>query len=218
MKVCMHRLILLSLVLLFGGCASNAPSPQSLNWTGNEAYFKRDYNNAIKWYSASLDESLKTNDKQFSAISMYGLARANGHLCNLDEAESWLIKSIEARKSLTNLETAYLSQNIFELGRLYIAQEKWENANAQFLQALPMLESMDMESIDPLGYANLLEEYQQILQRTGNDKLVSTNLEKIEQLRKNNQAGRAQYVSDPYPANCTLNKSSKKDALERASS
>ncbi len=202
----MYKFFVLLIAIYFGGCASPATSPQSLNWTGNEAYFKRDYKEAIKWYTASLENSLKTGDKQYEAISMYGLARANGHLCKLDDAEIWLVKSIKVRKSLPNLESAYLSQNIFELGRLYMAQGKWVKANEQYSLAFPLLEGFDIETKDPLGYANLLEEYQQILEQTGKSELAAMNSSKIEDLRKSNQDNPAQYISDPYPSNCTIKK------------
>lgn len=209
----MYKLIiLLPLVFFLAGCASNAPSPQRLNWAGNEAYFKNDYVGAINWYSASLKASIKSGDKQFEAISMYGLARANGHLCKLNEAETWLVKSIDIRKSLPNIETAKLSQNLFELGRLYMAKREWKKANEQYSQALPLLANYNMEVLDPLGYANLLEEYQQILENTESRELASENHAKIERLRKNNSTKQAKYVSDPYPANCTLNKTSKRVA------
>ena len=214
----MHRIIIIFLVIYLAGCVTHSPLPQSLNWKGNEAYFKRNYSGAIKWFTESLEMARATGDKQYEAISMYGLARANGHLCKLNEAEGWLVKSINLRKSLPNLKTAYLSQNIFELGRLYIAQEKWEKANEQYLEGLPMVVALNIEAIDPLGYANLLKEYQQILEKTGQNKLASRNFTKIKELRRNNQSKQAQYVSDPYPANCTLNKSSKRDALNRAPS
>tara|TARA_R110002049_G_scaffold219404_1_gene391071 strand:+ start:59 stop:706 length:648 start_codon:yes stop_codon:yes gene_type:complete len=211
-------IIVLTLVIFVAGCASNSQSPQNLNWTGNEAYFKNDYVGAISWYSASLEASLKSGDKQFEAISMYGLARANGHLCNLNEAETWLVKSIEVRKSLPDIETAKLSQNLFELGRLYMAKREWKKANEQYSQALLLLANYDMEEIDPLGYANLLDEYQKILENTGSSELASENHAKIERLRKNYSTKQAQYVSDPYPANCTLNKSGKSDAVTGAPS
>ncbi len=210
--------IVLQLAIFLAGCASNAQSPQRLNWTGNEAYFKNDYVRAINWYSASLEASIKSGDKQFEAISMYGLARANGHLCKLNEAESWLLRSIDVRKTLPNIETAKRSQNLFELGRLYMAKREWDKANQQYSQALPLLANYNMEAIDPLGYANLLEEYQQILENTGNSELASENHDKIEGLRKNNSTKQAQYVSDPYPANCTLNNLSKRDAVTGAPS
>jgi len=201
----MYKTFVLFLAIYLGGCATPASSPQSLNWTGNEAYFNHDYSEAIKWYTASLEESLKTGDKQYESISMYGLGRANGHLCKLDEAELWLVKSIKVRKSLPNIESAYLSQNIFELGRLYIAQRKWEKASDQFSQGFPLLAGLDIETRDPLGYANLLDEYQQILEHTGESTLAADNSSKIEELRKNNLDSQPQYVSDPYPSNCTLN-------------
>jgi len=213
MRASMYRFIIISLVISLVGCASSSPSPQSLNWTGNEAYFNRNYSDAIKWYTESLEMSRASGEKQFEAISMYGLARANGHLCELNRAEVWLVKSINLRKSLPNLETAYLSQNILELGRLYIAQKKWEKAKEQYLEGLPMLVGLNTEAIDPLGYANLLEEYQQILEKTGDNELANTNLTKIKELRKNNQDKQAQYVSAPYPANCTLNESSQRAAV-----
>ena len=76
---------------------------------------------------------------------MYGLARAKGYLCNFKEAEEWFKKSIAMRKNIPDSNVAYLSQNILEFARLYIAQQKWKAANAQFERAIPLLERLDIE-------------------------------------------------------------------------
>lgn len=204
----MHRLIYFVLFFLLGGCATNDPSPQSLNWSGNEAYFQKDYDAAIEWYTASLVESRKLGDRQFEAIAMYGLGRSNGHLCKLQEAEEWLIESIKIRRDLPDFETAHLTQNILELGRLHMAQGEWKQANEQFTEALPILGRLNMEAIDPLGYANLLEEYQLVLLNTGQEGAALANQAKIDEFREQIHADSAQYVSDLYPTNCTLNKHS----------
>ena len=200
----MHRITIIIVVLFLTSCTTTAPSPQDLNWKGNEAYFNRDYNGAIEWYSAAMTESIRTGDLQYQAIAMYGLARSNGHLCNLGDAENWLIKSIDIRRQLPNIEYAKISQNLFELGRLYIAQHKWELASQQFSEALPMLQGLNIESKDPMGYANLLQEYQTILINTGNTALAKANEATINRLKSTNAGATAQYISDPYPDNCAL--------------
>jgi tetratricopeptide (TPR) repeat protein len=214
----MRKITSFIVVLLLVGCATNVPSAQELNWSGNEAYFDKDYRRAIEWYSAALNESRRVGNLQYQAIAMYGLARSNGHLCNLEEAETFLKNSIDLRRDLPNVETANISQNLFELGRLYMAQREWDLASQQFSQALPMLQSFDMESIDPMGYVNLLEEYQVILLRTGKVEMANANQATISQLRSKNDGMAARYISEPYPANCPLNKSSKADAVTGAAS
>jgi tetratricopeptide (TPR) repeat protein len=196
------KFLLPVLIILFTGCASSTKSPQSLNWSGNIAYEQLKYEVAKDYYESAIELAKNSNDKEYQSIAMYGLAKTEGRLCNFSQAEYLFKESIQIRNKLFDTGNAKITQNIFELGRIYIAQEKWDLAFIQYNKAIPMLEKFDMETLDPIGLSNLLKEYYQVLEQTFTEKAHSINL-KIGELRKNNQNEKARYISNLYSKDCT---------------
>jgi tetratricopeptide (TPR) repeat protein len=196
------KFLLPVLIILFTGCASTTKSPQSLNWSGNIAYEQLKYEVAKDYYESAINLAKNSNDKEYQSIAMYGLAKTEGRLCNFNQAEYLLKESIQIRNELFDTGNAKITQNIFELGRIYIAQEKWDSASIQYNKAIPMLEKFDMETLDPIGLSNLLKEYYQVLEQTFTEKAHSINL-KIGELRKNNPNEKARYISNLYSKDCT---------------
>ncbi|AZQ82950.1 tetratricopeptide repeat protein [Colwellia sp. Arc7-635] len=196
------KFLLPVLIILFTGCATTTKSPQSLNWSGNIAYEQLKYEVAKDYYESAIELAKNSNDKEYQSIAMYGLAKTEGRLCNFSQAEYLLKESIQIRNELFDTGNAKITQNIFELGRIYIAQEKWDLASIQYNKAIPMLEKFDMETLDPIGLSNLLEEYFQVLDQTFTEKAHSINL-KIGELRKNNPNEKARYISNLYSKDCT---------------
>ena len=196
------KFLLPVLIILFTGCATTTKSPQSLNWSGNIAYEQLKYEVAKDYYESAIELAKNSNDKEYQSIAMYGLAKTEGRLCNFSQAEYLLKESIQIRNELFDTGNAKITQNIFELGRIYIAQEKWNLASFQYNKAIPMLEKFDMETLDPIGLSNLLEEYFQVLDQTFTEKAHSINL-KIGELRKNNPNEKARYISNLYSKDCT---------------
>jgi len=196
------KFLLPVLIIIFTGCASTTKSPQSLNWSGNIAYEQLKYEVAKDYYESAIELAKSSNDKEYKSIAMYGLAKTEGRLCNFSQAEYLLKESIQIRNELFDTGNAKITQNIFELGRIYIAQEKWDLAFIQYNKAIPMLEKFDMETLDPIGLSNLLKEYYQVLKHTFTEKAHSINL-KIGELRKNNPNEKARYISNLYSKDCT---------------
>ena len=196
------KFLILVLIIIFTGCASTTKSPQSLNWSGNIAYDQLKYEVAKDYYESAIELAKNSNDKEYQSIAMYGLAKTEGRLCNFAQAEYLLKESIQIRNELFDTGNAKITQNIFELGRIYIAQEKWDLAFIQYTKAIPMLEKFDMATLDPIGLSNLLKEYYQVLEQTFTEKAYSINL-KIGELRKNNPNEKARYISNLYSKNCT---------------
>jgi len=196
------KFLLPILIILITGCASTPKSPQSLNWSGNIAYDQLKYKVAKGYYEAAIELAKNSNDKEYQSIAMYGLAKTEGRLCNFAKAENLLKESILIRNDLFDTGNAKITQNIFELGRIYIAQEKWDLALIQYNKAIPMLEKFDMETLDPIGLSNLLKEYYQVLEQTFTENLHSIKL-KISELRKTNPNVNPGYMSNLYSKNCT---------------
>ncbi len=197
------KLIFLVILTLVTGCASTSHTSQELNWSGNIAYDQMQYDVAKNYYEKAIQLAKSSNDTEYEAIAMYGLAKANGRLCNFKQAESLLKKSIQIRNNLSDTDNAKITQNIFELGRIYIVQKDWGMALVQYEKAVPMLEKFDMEEIDPIGYSNVLSEYSQVLKHSdASDKAKSID-SKIRELKEKNPNNKAGYVSELYSSNCT---------------
>lgn len=197
----MIRHFLVAATLTVAGCAT-VPPAQQMNFEGNIALESQNYQLAREKYQKSLTEAEKSRDTQYTVIAMYGLARANGYLCNFKEAEDWFRKSISMRENLPDSDMAYLSQNILEFAHLYIAQKKWKEAAAQFERAIPLVERLGIEKLDPIGYANVLEDYKNSLHSLEKTKEAGKVEEKIEYLRKTYSSRQASFKIKPYPANC----------------
>jgi hypothetical protein len=191
--------VVLGALLAAAGCAS----PQlKLNWQGNDALAARDYRLAAERYGQSLAEAERVGDEQLAAGALYGLGRANGYLCNFPEAEKAFAESIARRERLPDREDAHLTQNLCEFGRLYLAEGKWADAAAQLARATPMLESVDMGDRDPIGYAELLDDYEKALRNAGRPEEAAVVSARAAELRRANPDRSAEYEFREYPSHC----------------
>ena len=175
---------------------------QQLNYKGKRAYFSTRYQEALQHYEKALNAAYKNKDRQYIAIAMYGLGRTNIKLCRLDEAEYWLKKSIAARNSLTDTHEAYITQNLSELARLYIAQERYADANALLDRAVPLLYRLKVDRSDPIALANQLDEYEISLRRTERTVEADAIAKKSIELRQNNPGKIALFRPDQISQSC----------------
>jgi tetratricopeptide (TPR) repeat protein len=173
-----------------------------LNYEGNIALSQSKYDIAKQKYHASLEAARENGDKQYEAISMYGLGQVYGRLCEFNESEKWFIKSIELRSNLQDSNVAYQTQNILELARLYKSAQLYNKANTQYEKAIPMLESLNIRTSDPIGYADVLKDYVVTLSASGKEIEAKEISELIENLKSNNPNRRAGFTAVQYPTNC----------------
>ncbi len=197
----MFKKMLFVSLLIVTGCVSINKSQQS-NYEGAVLMNSGDYNSAIKKYHEALLEAQSQGSKQYIAISMYGLGRSYAFVCQYDEAEMWLKKSITMRKNLLDSEIAYTSQNTLELARLYKTMGKYAAANVEFEKAIKMLIPMQIENTDPIGYAITLEDYVFTLRESGlHEKAKNVQVE-IDGLRAKNPDRVSNYLPTPFPSKC----------------
>jgi len=175
---------------------------QQLNYEGNKAYLSAHYQEALQHYEKALDAAYKNKDQQYIAIVMYGLGRTNTKLCRLGEAENWLKQSITARDALVDTNAAYITQNLLELARLYIAQERYVEANVLLDRAVPLLYRLRLDRSDPIELANQLDEYEKPLRKTGRTVEADAIANKSKELRQNNPGKIALFRPDQIPQNC----------------
>lgn len=197
----LKRLAGLFSIVACTSCAT-VSQQQQLNYEGNKAYLSARYQEALQRYEKTLDAAYKNKDQQYIAIAMYGLGRANTKLCRLGEAENWLKQSITARDALADTNEAYITQNLLELARLYIAQERYVEANVLLDRAVPLLYHLRLDRSDPIELANQLDEYEKPLRKTGRIVEADAIANKSKELRQNNPGKVALFRPDQIPQNC----------------
>lgn len=200
-NILIYKIFFLFITFFIIGCANISPQ-QQLNHEANTAFKQNKYNIAKEKYKTALNEAKLKNDLQYEAISMYGLGRSYGYLCKYKKAEKWLIKSITLRKSIPDTNIAYLSQNILELARLYKSGNEFTKANSEYAKAIPLLESLNIQTRDPIGYVNVLEKYALTLKKSGNI-TKSIHIKKIiNNLWATNPNKQTKFVETSYPSGC----------------
>jgi len=197
----MSNIVILLVTLCVTACGTVPPARQ-FNSDGNRALEAGQYQAAREKYKKGLEEAEKSHDQQYTAIAMYGLARSNGYLCNFKEAEQWFAKSIALREQIPDTQGIWLSQNLLEFSRLYVAQKKYKEATVQFARAVPMLDRLNMQTRDPIGYADVLADYEKSLRAIGNTKQAAQVQDRIKNLRSSCPSCRAGFQIRPYPDKC----------------
>jgi tetratricopeptide (TPR) repeat protein len=197
------RFIIPSATLLITSCTAltGVPPAGQINAQGNDAYLARRYDDALEKYQRALAAAEQSKDKQYEAIAAFGLARTYAQLCQVNNSEKWFKQSISIREALPDRRDAYMTQNFLEYGRFLAGQGQNEDAVKLYDRAMPILESLEMEKRDPLGYALVFDEYATLLASTNRTNDASVAAEKAESLRSTNKGKAVQFKPKPYP-NC----------------
>ena len=193
---------IVALLTLIGGCVVIPPTDAA-----NRAFANGFYEEAEARYQKSLDAAKSVGNQEMIAVNTYGLARTKVQLCQLSEAESLFIQSIAVRQTIPSGSSRNsISQNHLELARLYLAERRNADANEQIEAALPVLTQSDIESTDPIAYADLLESYATSLRAVNRDEAANNIAGQVERLRRANPYKPARYTPTPFPGNCDASK------------
>lgn len=193
--------ILLSFLsaLMFAQCAA-AVDPIA---KGNRSLNAGQYDEALKAYSKALSRAKDERFVQDRAIAMYGLARTNARLCRVDAAEKWFRDSIALRETLPDVtDSAWLTQNYLEFARFLLSRGRTEEAEEYMARAIPMLDDLGLEYSDPIGYAEVLDDYAAALDAVGKYPESQAQTDRAANLRRENPDRRADFKPIPYPADC----------------
>jgi tetratricopeptide (TPR) repeat protein len=201
-----RALKLLLVILAISPAFAAAPSRAvvNANASGNRALDAGRYEVAIKGYEKALRLAEYAGDAQYRAMAMYGLARANARLCRTTPAEKWFRDSISLRESIPDIpQSAFLTQNWIEFARFLLSVGRAEEAAVYFERAVPKLESMGIEQIDPIGYADLLDDVVATLTKIGRTDEANKHAQRAAELRQNSPGRKAGFRALPYPVACT---------------
>lgn len=195
--------LLASLLLAATAVTAQSRAVVSANAKGNRDLDTGRYEDALKNYTKALNRAEDEGDAQYQAMAMYGIARANARLCRTDIAEKWFRDSIALRETLPDQpEGAWLTQNYIEFARFLLSRGRTEEAARYFGQAIPKLEDMGIEQMDPIGYANLLDDYVAAMKSVGLVQESESFAARASDIRLKYPDRKADFRPLPYPINC----------------
>lgn len=148
-----------------------------------KAVQNNDFNTAREyWVKAVENSELGKEPEQKLAVLYYEYGRALGVTCFFDESETYLKKAYEFDKKTNG--PVYMS--LTELGRLNLDQKNYNEALEYFNEVLPMLESMNAHIKAPMEFSFILDEYVEMLNKTGKEEEAQRNKQRALEIRKNN--------------------------------
>ena len=193
------------IALLMGGCKALDTSTFQNNYSlynreALKAEQSNDWESARKRYFLALQnaewaEEGKTARSEFH----YKLGRAEGATCNFDKSELSLTTSYELNKRLP--------EALGELGRLNFAQGKSAQAIGYFDRAAAELAKSNIASRDPIGYAEILDDYKAALLATNRSADATRVGDQAAALRASNGGKSAAMLRPPYGKQCSAPKS-----------
>ena len=191
-----------ALVLVSSLTCAQSKAVINANAEGNKAYYLQDFESAFGKFELALKLATESENSQYRAIAMYGLARTSAQLCKISSAEKWFRESIALREKLPDDRYALLTQNIVEFSRFLLANKRVEDAVPYMSKAIPLLESLEIEKSDPVAYLNFLDSYIFSLQKLGRTDDVEKISVRASELRTKYPGQSAKFKPDPYPLNC----------------
>ncbi len=152
----------------------------------------------IEWARAIVNANLGEMDDKVRAIFYYEYGRSLGVTCIFDVAEFFLNKALELDKKTG--EPLYLS--LTELSRLYLDQNKFEQATKYLEKSFFELDKKSREKETPIEYANMLDEYALALSKIGEKAKSEGAKIRAIKLRKENPKGYLITERTPYGTQC----------------
>jgi tetratricopeptide (TPR) repeat protein len=146
---------------LLAGCA---PFAQDLNKynaaryadAGLAALNRGDWDAARRAYArAAVNADLGRAPTRTRSVMYYEYGRASGVTCFYEHAEEYLSKAL----TLDEESSGPTHYPLIELARLNLDRGKYAEAVPYFERVLPIVEKLNSEALDPIGFADLLDEY-----------------------------------------------------------
>ncbi len=204
----MSRLMLSAAVcaaLLLGCSAFDKPTFRNNYFLYNREAMKAEAEN--KWDAAGRRYFLALQNAEWAEDSTgvrsdfhYKLGRAQGATCQFEQSA----QSLNEAYKLNNR----LPQALAELGRLNLAQNKLPEALSYFERAMPELDKANVGKSDPVGYAEILDDYKVALLKSNKTSDAARIAKQAEAFRAANSGKTAAMIRAPYGTQCPAPKSS----------
>lgn len=160
------NLLLIVAVVLLSGCAGtlNQHNAEKYGEAAFAALEKGDWKTARMYYSRAWGNAKKGGAPiRNISVLRYEYGRASGVMCDWAEAE----QALNEAYALDMKSGGPFWMPLVELERMSIAKKDYAQALKYFEILMPVLKKMRAETKDPLGYADILDEYVLALENNG---------------------------------------------------
>lgn len=188
-------------IVLVSGCAAsiNEYNARQHAQAGVKAGKSGEFAKARKEFARALTNARLANaDLKLVAVLSYEYGRYSGMICDWVEGEKGLTEAYDLDRQ--NGGPAYLS--LVELARLNLDRQQYSNAVEYFDRVVPELETSHADTRDPIGYAQVLDEYAASLEKTGKNGLAGKFRDRAGDLRKAYPGKSAHTDRTPYGTQC----------------
>jgi len=94
------------------------------------------------------------------------------------------------------------TMSLVELARLNLAQSKYDQARAYFAKAFALFKGQDVETTDPIGYADVLDAYATSIEKSSSPEPTKEFRDRAAQLRATFPNGASHTDITPYGTQC----------------
>jgi tetratricopeptide (TPR) repeat protein len=193
-------------VFSLAGCAAsiNAHNAQSYARNASLAARQGDWDTARRfWAGAVVNSSLAHADKRYQAVMNYEYARSLGVTCFYDLAQEYFDKSYAMDKETNG--PIYMSS--FELARMHVAKGDNKRAVTYFERAFEEGQAAGLEMRDPIGFANMIDEYAKSLEALGETRAAEGRRRAASAIREANKNAKTKTDLTPYGTQCVKQQS-----------
>ena len=161
---------------------------QRFDRAGNYAAAREQYGQAL------MRAKYAKADQTTISMLTYNYARTAGYTCHLEDAERYFKESLEMERRISGPESGLSTMRTLEFARFYDDQSNFAQSAKFFSQGLPAVEKLGVERFDPVGFADALDEYGDVLTHLGKAQESKASHLKADALR-NAHPGKAARVS-----------------------
>ena len=155
---------------------------------------------AAKRYFLALQNAEWDNEgKGVRSDFHFKLGRALGATCQFEKSEQNLTQANELNPKMP--------QALAELGRLKLSQNKLSDALGYFQRAVPAMDTANVGNNDPIGYAEILDDYKAALLKSDKSSDAARVAKQADALRAGNTGKTAAMLKPPYGGQCPAPKS-----------
>jgi len=193
-----HYILCISVLLV--SCAN----PINLKTAQNYAQGCTEFEHQGEWWKArqacgraAINAELGGAEPRAIAWAWYEYGRTSGIICDYPEAKKALEKSLE----LDTANNGPILMDNFELARLHFDQKKYKEASTYYQSGIAVTPKEVVDQ-DPIGYADILDEYGEALKQLGDTAGSEKLLAESKQLRASNPNKTALTKHTPYGKFC----------------
>ena len=204
----MRGCLILFLLLPVVACANpiNRANVEKYHELGSRAEQAGDYALAEEYYGRALwNARIGKVPRGGISLLAYNLGRVKGYLCKHDEAEQLLLEALRLEEQESGAGSGLTSMRLFELARLNAARKRFDEAGEYYSRAIPIVRNLDIETADPIGFANVLGNYAAVLESLERDQAARDAIREAEQLRAAHPGRQAGFTPQSYSRNCPTN-------------